>query len=183
MNKIVNYVKNVLTVIALALLALLIFTPSSTNKDSKNNDNSVKVEESASPVSTATPQQSSESKQTYDSDTMRQFLESYGEATLKSLGDDMEATYEINDNMITFSATTDGIAAAATSANLGDNERRTEWNTMVNSLKDTFLSVKQGFDDRGIDAHVSFRLLNDKDPELVLLQIIDGAVLYNAVTE
>ena len=66
MNKIVNYVKNVLTVIALALLALLIFTPSSTNKDSKNNDNSVKVEENASPVSTATPQQSSESKQTHD---------------------------------------------------------------------------------------------------------------------
>lgn len=91
---------------------------------------------------------------------------------------------EYNENMITVRLWQTGVAEAASIATAGNESYLISWNSFVESQKELCLTIYNNNVDIGLTGiSVTVNWLNDLDTEKVLLSIVNGEVIYNAVAE
>ena len=138
------------------------------------------------PIGTTTPQTMVlPTSEIGSDDTAIMSLDDYMDYLDATLNDSFGENYsiEIDDNFITISVWQDGIAQGALLASTGDSSCIDAWNTMVDGM----VSMADGINDSlqyvdADDLHVYINVLNDENPENTLLSIMDGTVIYDAVT-
>lgn len=103
------------------------------------------------------------------------------ETTLKGNFENCDVSYK--DGIITINLWQDGLAAGAMLAQAGNDECLDSWNEVVENQKDLCLSIVDFVETFGItDIPVSINVLNDLNKENVLLSILNGVVIYNALS-
>lgn len=101
--------------------------------------------------------------------------------TAKNFGKD-NYKMEYDETSVTISVWADGVAVGAAYAANGDKECLESWETLTKSTVDNCTSIVDSLNTAGYDDMiVTFNVLNDQNTENVLLMIVNGAVLYDAV--
>lgn len=90
---------------------------------------------------------------------------------------------EQDDNIIMIYVWSDGITNEALRARYND-EYKAAWDNMVDSFKGSSESFQNVLDENGhSDVSSAINVLNDKNKDNVLLSVLDGVVLYDAVND
>lgn len=104
-------------------------------------------------------------------------------ALVKSVLDDGFQNYKASYDETGFTAeiSFDGAASICALANSGDSKSIEDWATMVDSLVSLSESVSKFFEASGFkDYTVSLNLMNDLNPDNLLIMTINGELIYEA---
>ncbi|MGM9626936.1 MAG: hypothetical protein ACI3V4_02425 [Faecousia sp.] len=172
---------------AIVVLVVLIAIGSNGEPAAESSQNTVEEETigaketsglSTETIAGTTDTTTSVSIQDVDPDTVVSFVE----ITLKDYYENYNVGYE--DNILTVNVWQDGVAAGAMLAKNGNQECIDSWNYLTDSVKKLCLSISDLVSTFGLtDTCVVINVLNDADTDNVILCVIEGAVLYDAVNE
>ena len=158
------------------LIVLAMCTPSDKKEDT------AKKEE---PVQEQTTVEEAKPEETQTADT-NATLEIYRLLLDDKIKDNFEGyESEVKDNTLFIKAWSSGVAMAAASAKTGDSASKEAWDKLVeatvSSCQTTYDAIQTELKLK--DAHVSFNVLNDVDTTKTLISVLDGVLVYNALSE
>lgn len=125
---------------------------------------------------TAAPEASSTAEVTTES------VASLVELAVKDNFDDVDVS--VDGDVITVNIKQNGIAAAYTLVAAGDADSKASWDELVQNQVSMCNQLKESAHDLGRDDIVFIvQVLNDLNPDNVLVSVVDGTVYYNAADD
>ena len=166
MKKIGKIALIVLAIIG-GLFILIMLIP--TNDDTEIKNSPVKEE---SVVETQPVETQTMSKEVFANITEQILAKAYGENNYYT---------EWNNNTYIVNVWAKGVAVGAVYAKLGNEECLNSWTKLVDATCSTSTTLKETALTNGLNIDVQINILNDTNLDNVLLTVLNGEVLYDAV--
>ena len=168
-----------------------ITTTSSSSSEEQDSEPEATQTPSPAPTVSPEPEESSEPENSEanegssESSNLNLSMDEVGplvEAVVSQNFDNYDVDYD--DSGITINIWEDGIAAGATMAAYGDETMQESWNELSDNMEGLCSSVSDSIEAFGIEGiPVMINVVNDANHDNVLLSVLNGVVIYDAVQD
>lgn len=102
-------------------------------------------------------------------------------ATKEQGNDSMQISYKRAGNLVFLNYSVGNMQTVGDLANGGDKDYCELWNSVVDAMVEELQAILDEFRSYGLDCCVIYTLMSDEDPDVVLISVTEGEIIYDYV--